>query len=448
MVEATANSVEDFLIDGLSFKLKKGASYINERKSVTYHPQGSNYYSTSGTKLIKMLITGQDAWLDPSTFRIAFDLVNGEATEAKQLRVLGAPWTFFRRLRVLVGGQLIEDIDDYGRLHQMFSVLTAKDSRTNELAEGFGKEWDLKEDLTTAYTAASFPGIPGGQSRTVLFKPLSGLLNQEKYLPVRYSPITIELELVNDASEPVVSYLEGTNFTEENTSTLWSIQNVQAKCDLVVLDNALDNSYAEHLLSGKALPINYNTYISQIQSTLSGNNIGQRDIRHNITRSISRLKALFITFDKAVVGENTYIGRKAFNDFYSPMMNHANWNQKGEFECQVQLGSKNYPEYPIRSHSESMYQLRKTLGVQSSSVHSFDVDAYEYTKWNFIIGIDMEKQLGAAFTGMNSRAGDILSIHFKNSPLNAEANYPTSMHTILVTDNIMEIRDGGVTVFD
>ena len=44
MVEATANSIEDYLVDGLSFKLKKGASYVNERKSVTYHPQGSNIY--------------------------------------------------------------------------------------------------------------------------------------------------------------------------------------------------------------------------------------------------------------------------------------------------------------------------------------------------------------------------------------------------------------------
>ena len=41
MVESAANSQEDYLIDGLSFKLKPGASYVNERRSVTYHPQGS-----------------------------------------------------------------------------------------------------------------------------------------------------------------------------------------------------------------------------------------------------------------------------------------------------------------------------------------------------------------------------------------------------------------------
>ena len=44
MVEAIANSVEDRLIDGLSFKLRPGASYVTDRRSVTFHPRGSNIY--------------------------------------------------------------------------------------------------------------------------------------------------------------------------------------------------------------------------------------------------------------------------------------------------------------------------------------------------------------------------------------------------------------------
>ena len=42
MVEAIANGIEDKLIDGLSFKMNPGASYIVDRRSVTFHPQGSN----------------------------------------------------------------------------------------------------------------------------------------------------------------------------------------------------------------------------------------------------------------------------------------------------------------------------------------------------------------------------------------------------------------------
>ena len=103
-MEGVANSVEDRLVDGLSFQLKPGASYVTERKSVTFHPQGSNIYSTSGTKLIKLLLTG-DQWLDPSTFRIMFDIQNNEPLGSnKLLRVLGGPHTFIRRMRVLANG--------------------------------------------------------------------------------------------------------------------------------------------------------------------------------------------------------------------------------------------------------------------------------------------------------------------------------------------------------
>ena len=45
MGEVIANSLEDTLIDGLSFKLAKTASYITGRRSCTYHPQGSNIYT-------------------------------------------------------------------------------------------------------------------------------------------------------------------------------------------------------------------------------------------------------------------------------------------------------------------------------------------------------------------------------------------------------------------
>ena len=110
-------------------------------------------------------------------------------------------------------------------------------------------------------------------------------------------------------------------FNIANTSNSWKIQNVQMKCDIVTLDNALDNSYAELLLSGKSLPISYNTYISQFQSILSGT-VGQQKVRINVARSLSRLKSVFISFDKAnTVASAVY---KDFNSFYSPMMTASN----------------------------------------------------------------------------------------------------------------------------
>ena len=92
MVEVIANSLEETLIDGLSFKLAKTGSYINSRRSVTFHPQGSNIYIPGiGAKLITISVAGHD-WLDPSTCRIRFDLHNANNTVNCRLRPLGGPW--------------------------------------------------------------------------------------------------------------------------------------------------------------------------------------------------------------------------------------------------------------------------------------------------------------------------------------------------------------------
>ncbi len=172
MVEAIANSIDDKLIDSLSFKAPPGASYVTDRRSVTYHPQGSNIYTTgAGTKLFRILLTG-DSWLDPSTFRVMFDVRNTETTDAtKKLRCLGSPWSFFRRMRILAGGQVVEDIDSYNRVHEMMHMLTASDSRVNDYGEGFGL---TLTNLRTHNTAVELPGIEMSQSQSVLFKPLSG----------------------------------------------------------------------------------------------------------------------------------------------------------------------------------------------------------------------------------------------------------------------------------
>mgnify|MGYP003347592205 CR=1 FL=1 len=454
MVEAIANGIEDKLINGLSFKLNPGASYVVDRRSVTYHPQGSNIYKTNaGVKLIRVVLTG-DNWLDPSTFRVMFDLNNDDTTAGHQLRPISGPWSFFRRMRILCAGQLVEDVMDYNRIHEMMQMMVASESRGNDAAEAFGPVWNSDSLATAALSATDIKGIPSGQKLTVLFKPLSGILNQDKMLPIRYAPITLELELVDDATEPIVSVVGTNGFTADNTSITWSITNVQVKVDVCTLDNALDNSYAQHLLSGKSLPISYNTFVSQMQTIA-----GQDAPSINVSRALTRLKSVFVTLNKDFV--NNRLGKpnlKAFNDFFSPMWeaNQAGtWthDSNGEFEFQLQIGSKLFPEYPIRSHNEAYYQLKKALGVQASAVHNFDISAREYRSQKFVLGTDCEKVLDAGFTGLNTRAGDLMTVKFKYAGKGTAVSgiYPNladRLHIVLHSDQIMEIRDTGVQVFD
>ncbi|MFM7990516.1 MAG: hypothetical protein ACKPKO_65475, partial [Candidatus Fonsibacter sp.] len=88
--------------------MQKTASYITNRRSCTYHPQGSNIFTpTNGTKLIKINIAGTD-WLDPSTFRIMFDLQNTGAIAACRLRPIRGPLVVFHIMRIIAGGHILE----------------------------------------------------------------------------------------------------------------------------------------------------------------------------------------------------------------------------------------------------------------------------------------------------------------------------------------------------
>jgi hypothetical protein len=51
MVNIISYALGDALIDGLSFKLAKTASYVTNRRSCAVHPQGSNtYHATPGAQ--------------------------------------------------------------------------------------------------------------------------------------------------------------------------------------------------------------------------------------------------------------------------------------------------------------------------------------------------------------------------------------------------------------
>jgi hypothetical protein len=461
--------VEDKIIDGLNFNLEPGASYVLNRRFCTFHPSGSNIYTPRS--LIRIVLTGANDWLDPSTLRIMFDLRNNDPITAHNLRPIGGPHSFFRRMRILMGGTLVEDIDSYNRTHQMFDQLIAGDSRKNKMVEGFGQEIDIAEYFTAfelsgvsltnppeVLLPSTYNGIPGGQSQTVLFKPLSGLFSQNKYIPLKYAgPIIIELELVADHTETVIqpmldSEILPTYYSQyfavtNTTTTPWNIENVQVKCDVCTLDNKVENIFTQHMLDGGSFPLRYNNYISQTQPTA-----GALSVMVNITRTASRLKSCFVTMNRNSGYLELKGANRSWNEFWSPMYSRQllknNFVYNSQFEldsCYIQIGSKIYPEYPIRSHAEAFYQLTKCLGIQASDIHNLDINPKQYHVHKFIIGIDLEKVLEARGTGFNTKAGDLLTVFFKHKNNGETAD---DISTVLVSENILNLSNVGVEVHD
>ena len=116
-METQIQSVEDSLIEGLSFRLPNSANFITNRRSVQFIRTGGNEFSPNGVRQIKFHLAGSD-WLDPSTVRVQFRLKNTDRHHPLIL-LNSLPANFFRRLRILAGGQVIEDIDFYNRVYNM-----------------------------------------------------------------------------------------------------------------------------------------------------------------------------------------------------------------------------------------------------------------------------------------------------------------------------------------
>ena len=273
-LESHAQSVEDVLVESLQFKLHHGASYATDRKSVSYFPLGGNSYAPQGVKVIKISVNG-DAWLDPSTVKLFYDIQNTTtiSTNPNLRPMVSGAWFPFRRMRVICGGQILEDIDNYNRLHEMFDMMKSSNKRDNDAIEGFGRSNTL-------------PVVPDNlakdASRSLCFTPMSGILKQKKYLPIKFCPLQFEFELASTATD--VLSIGGTHESAD-----FAISNVQLKCDLVQLDSGLDSGYATFLLDGHNIPINFSTFTTASQL------ITDINPSVNVQRTFTRLKSVFVS---------------------------------------------------------------------------------------------------------------------------------------------------------
>jgi len=95
-----------------------------------------------------------------------------------------------------------------------------------------------------------------------------------------WCPLTLEFEIVSNASDCVAEPIVGGVFNTTNTSTNWQMQDLRLIADIVTLDNGLQNSYVQHVLQGKSLRVNYSTYVSILQA------IAPPTINVSVTRAV------------------------------------------------------------------------------------------------------------------------------------------------------------------
>ena len=156
-----------------------------------------------------------------------------------------------------------------------------------------------------------------------MFTPFRGM---DKYLPIRYAPIQLELEVVSHGRDACRSHIGNQPGSQD-----FVIEDVQLKADVVTLDSGLDNEYAQHMSNGKTLPVNFSTYCSCVQVSTGGS-----DNSISISRALTRLKGVFVSLYKPPKDQRMY---SETNLFWHPMggclrrrsrsqIRDANWRQE------------------------------------------------------------------------------------------------------------------------
>ena len=198
-------------------------------------------------------------------------------------------------------------------------MMKPSEARLNDAIEGFGVSENERIGFQHADQAST---LAKDEKQTICFTPLSGILMQDKFLPVRYCPLQFEFE-TNPADAKSESFL---------------IEDVQIKSDLVTLDSQLENEYSGHLLSGKSLPIHFSTFTSSSQVITS------IDTHVNVSRSLTRLKSVYVSLFKPSAASH----QNEVNYFWHPMSG-VDYDRSKELEFQMQIGATLYPEMGIRS---------------------------------------------------------------------------------------------------
>ena len=456
----------DELIPGLSWGSPPTASYLKDRVSSTWYPRGAQTYSPAGgggTNLLSFTISDPGmGFLDISTIRLAGQLNNTSTTDPPV--AINFPhaslMSFMRRVRVMVSGTLIEDIDIAGRLAEMLMKLRPANRNWSDSITGLGASEQIAAASGTGVVAANVSSgfldgyrsdtLAQGQSRKFLSVILSGFLQTHSWLNVGRHPLTIELELADP-----------TQCTVSGGSRTYNFSNMRLLGDIVHVDSTILEKYNQLLETGDGIPIHFSSYSHTMHNVtgLTADTASNFDLM--IQRSFSRLKTVFVTFSSATYRAST----TDFTEYNSFVSWHGGGDPatvrygapiaydfaKDNVRVQLAVGPLLFPAYPADSHAELFYGLQKALAMDSS-VDGLSFPPSEYRRSTHIEAFDLEKANGSpgsglmAYTGISTRdTGDAIRLTYQG--INADARHlPDRCYVVMHYDAVVLLMREGVQI--
>ena len=132
MEQQTATINADALVPGLDFRQgPPSAEYVKQARQVRWRAQAGDRFSDAA-KTIRFNLS-DDCWLQSQTLRLQFSIANKHATN--KLTPVAHPMAMFENVRLYIGGQVAENIDNVTVLGNLMDLFKPEARRVAESLE-------------------------------------------------------------------------------------------------------------------------------------------------------------------------------------------------------------------------------------------------------------------------------------------------------------------------
>lgn len=364
-----------------------------------------------------------------------------------------------KRLRVLYGGMVLEDIQEYSTLAKIMydtTVTTDYMSGVGQLLEGSYQprltQRHENGNFQEEYTVIKDPlGLGEGQSfikRQIVLHCLSGLLDSAKLFPLKWmaAQFAIEIELTTDADYYVCSpYLPYT--------PSYTVDNCQMIAELHDFDSSFDYAFMTGLKS-TGVPIKFSSWHWHSHPLQS---LTQAQI-HERARSI---KAAFsvIRETQADKGVESNLFYHNLNAKYTAGDILQSISPCYVSEFQYRVGGRYHPAQPVdceNGASEAYLELAKTINNLGDFQFSPNITpenwSFHYNEsgtdaTKFIMAMEFENKdvFPDTISGINGEEQSDINLTVKTSgTLDSSLAKNKQLWTFINYDALLVIRDGNI----
>lgn len=373
--------------------------------------------------------------------------------------------SLIKRLRILYGGLVLEDIQEYAtiaRLLREVGVSPAYSAGSGAILSGEQEKafinggWGSSAGMTDMLITGAKSGCTDSfftssgtttETRTVAFQPMvSGLLTQRKLIPLKWMAAQFVLELeFHDAPHSMIC---------GNSSAAWLIENMNYLCELHEFDSLYDTAFFDGMRA-MGVPLLYTSWAHQ---TLTPRGSSEHHQIHLKARSLKAAFGVFQQTTRSILFDTGHFYHDLSASISSTGTNPVIWtnsNPRDDLVSKFQwrVGGKYFPAQPVeclRGGAEAYIELQKAINTLGDYNNAGGVLRHEWTSTEeygkgghkFCMAVEFEHAdvFPNTISGINSENQSDLAVKIEYSGSSALSG--KSLELFMPYDCLLFIHEG------